>query len=180
MKTNILPRNLANYAAKQYDNIFNKPKYCYIPHCHARCCSSAPIPDLFLKFVKPEKQVRKVFMTIPAPQYNDYCRDAVIPITKPVDKLIKPSGKTKDGRKVFELDLTKVLNSEDNFCPYLTEIGRCNVYDSRPKVCRDFGNDGWFKCYDQLNLKELLTNKILDLYECLTDILKNALHNPRK
>lgn len=174
MKIQNLHLKLKNYAIKKYDNIFNKPKYCYLPHCHARCCSSAPIPDLFLKFVKPEKQVRKIFMTVPAPQTNPYCKDAVIPITKPLDKLIKPSGKTKDGRKVFELDLAKVLNAEDNFCPYLTDYGRCNIYDFRPKVCRDFGNDGWFKCYEKLNLKELLTNKLLDLYDTCIGIIKNT------
>jgi len=27
-----------------------------------------------------------------------------------------------------------------NYCPFLTEYGRCSVYDHRPPICREFGS----------------------------------------
>ena len=51
-------------------------RYCYIPKCKARCCSSAPLPTSLVTFSKlREKQIRRVFFTIPAPNNNPYCID---------------------------------------------------------------------------------------------------------
>ena len=79
------------------DITFGK-KYCLIPKCNAKCCSNAPIPFRFfdhMRTLKPEKFTRDVFATIPAPQTNPYCRDAILPITKPLKK------KKVKGKEVF-------------------------------------------------------------------------------
>lgn len=152
-------QNLKTYVTKKYNQFVKTPKYCVIDKCKARCCSSAPLPLSLINYTKQDKFIRPVQMTFPAPDYNPYCHNAVIPITKPLDKLIKLTGKTQDGRNVFELDIQKVLNAVDNYCPFLTEYGRCNIYESRPPICRDFGKPGWFKCDDMLNLKELIKLK---------------------
>lgn len=152
-------QNLRTYVTKKYNQILKTPKYCVIDKCKARCCSSAPLPISLIKSIKQDKFIRPIQMTIPAPNYNPYCREAVIPITKPLDKLLKLTGKTKDGRNVFELDVQKVFKAEDNYCTFLTEQGRCNIYESRPPVCKDFGSAEWFKCNEMLNLKELIKLK---------------------
>ena len=130
-------------------------KYCLIPKCKARCCSNAPIPYRFFERMatfNQEKFVRNVYDTIPAPQTNPYCRDAILPITwnKYPLKVVKQNGK-----KVYALDVGEIIKDEKNYCPFLTVYGRCNIYESRPKVCRDFGVGGFY-CDDQVTLKEYL------------------------
>lgn len=134
-------------------------KYCLIPKCKARCCSNAPIPFRFfdrMETFKQDKFTRNVFATIPAPQTNPYCQDAIIPITrKPLNQYPLKIAKI-NGKKVYTLDVGEVLKDEKNYCPFLTKKGhKCNIYESRPKVCRDFGVGGFY-CDDQVTLKEYL------------------------
>ncbi len=114
-----------------------------------------------------------MFFTIPAPNNNPYCRHSVIPVTKPLDNYIFKIGKTKDGKKIFELDKNKILSEEDNYCPFLTEIGRCNIYKQRPKVCRDFGKKGWFDCEQKISLKELISYKVKEFIDALKYTFKS-------
>ena len=133
-------------------------KYCLIPKCKARCCSNAPIPFRFferMETFKQDKFIRDVFATIPAPQTNPYCQDAIIPITrKPLNQYPLKLAKI-NGKKVYTLDVNEVLKDEQNYCPFLTKYATCNIYESRPKVCRDFGVGGFY-CDDQVTLKEYL------------------------
>lgn len=148
-----------NMVNTNYDSqiTFGK-KYCLIPKCKAHCCSNAPIPIRFLNQMKTfhqDKFIRRVYDVMPAPKNNPYCVDAVIPLTKkPLNsyplKVIELNGK-----KAYALDMNEILNDEQNFCPFLTQYGRCNIYKSRPKVCRDFGV-GDFYCDEQVSLKEYL------------------------
>lgn len=152
-------QNLRTYVTKKYNQILKTPKYCVIDKCKARCCSSAPLPISLINSTKQDKFIRPIQMAISAPDCNPYCHEAIIPITKPLEKLIKLTDKTHNGKKVLELDIRKVLNAEDNYCTFLTEQGRCNIYESRPPICQDFGKPGWFKCDEMLNLKELIKLK---------------------
>lgn len=132
-------------------------KYCLPPVCHVRCCSSAPQQQIWLnnmEVFEPDKFIRKIFAKIPAPNNNPYCRDAVIPVTKPLENYPLKVQKV-NGKKVFVLDVGEILKDEKNYCPFLTEYGRCNIYERRPQVCRDFGV-GSFYCDDQVTLKEYL------------------------
>lgn len=150
-----------------YSQISFGKKYCYIPKCKARCCSGAPLPETLIKFVNKDKIVRPILMTFPAPKNNPYCENAVIPITKPIENYIIKSKKRIDGRRVFELDTNKVFADPYNFCPFLNTKGRCNIYEQRPAVCRDFGKKGWFDCDQMVTRKELIKLKL--------QTLKNAL-----
>ena len=138
------------------DITFGK-KYCLIPVCKARCCASAPQQTIWLnnmEVFEPDKFIRKIFAKIPAPNNNPYCRDAVIPVTKPLESYPLKVQKI-NGKKVYVLDENEILKDEKNYCPFLTVYGRCNIYERRPQVCRDFGV-GSFYCDDQVTLKEYL------------------------
>ena len=64
-------------------------KYCWIPKCKARCCSSAPLPKHYLEHLSiRSKAKRSIYAAIPAPPNNPYCNDALIAVTK------KPLSKT--------------------------------------------------------------------------------------
>ena len=132
-------------------------KYCLIPKCKAVCCTNAPIPIRFLDNMRkyePDKFVWQVFATIPAPENNPYCRDAVIAVTKPLESYPLKI-KNVNGKKVYALDVNEVLEDKKNYCPFITKHAKCNIYENRPKVCRDFGV-GSFYCDDQVTLKEYL------------------------
>ena len=75
-------------------------RYCYIPKCKARCCSSAPLPTSLVTFSKlREKQIRRVFFTIPAPNNNPYCRHSVIPVQSLLITIFLKLEKQKTGKK---------------------------------------------------------------------------------
>ena len=133
-------------------------KYCLIPKCKAVCCTNAPIPVRFLNDMntyQKDKFTQIVYDIIPAPANNPYCKDAVIPITRqPLNKYpLKVIN--QNGKKVYTLDINEELKDEKNYCPFITKYARCNIYENRPKVCRDFGV-GSFYCNEQVTLKEYL------------------------
>lgn len=146
-------------------------KYCYIPKCKAVCCSNVPLPTRVIQYQSQDKIIRPVIMTIPAPDYNPYCRNAVIPVTGDISKYIFKIGTTKDGKRIFELDTNALLAAKDNYCPFLTEYGRCNIYEYRPPVCRDFGKKGWFDCQEKITLKELIKEKSKNFIKGLKEVL---------
>ena len=141
-----------------YDSQINfGKKYCLIPKCKARCCTNAPIPIRFLDNMRKYEQdkfIWKIFATIPAPENNPYCRDAVIAVTRPLESYPLKVQKI-NGKKVHVLDVNEIMKDEKNYCPFITKHARCNIYEKRPKVCRDFGV-GSFYCDDQVTLKEYL------------------------
>jgi Fe-S-cluster containining protein len=66
-------------------------------------------------------------------------------------RVVKLSYGVPEGTTVMPIKITKyydlalegaqavVLSLEDGTCPYLKD-GRCSIYASRPKTCRDYGN----------------------------------------
>ena len=141
-------------------------RYCYIPKCKAHCCSSMPLPGSLVTFSKlRNKQARRIYLSIPAPENNQYCNHAFIAVTQP-QNLLKTIT-LKNGQKTFMLDTKQIYNAQDNYCPYLTEIGKCNIYKKRPQVCRDFGKKGCFDCDEKISLKELIKYKVQDIMQSI-------------
>lgn len=133
-----------------YPNINFGKKYCYIPKCKAICCASAPIPkDTFDLFQLLGKAARKTIITYDAPLNNRYCKGAVIPLTTP--KALKYRGKTRDGRNMWQVN----LYAEDNYCSFLDKNYKCNIYENRPPVCRNFGTEYGRSCPAQVTKAEL-------------------------
>jgi len=54
----------------------------------------------------------------------------------------------QDNQELIELSVTRggrvvgTLVFMPSTCPFITENGRCSIYEKRPKLCRDFEVDG--------------------------------------
>ncbi len=85
---------------------------CKTHKCKASCCYNVPLPSGYLaRFA--DKIVTKPVEICSAP-YNPLFPPSIIPITS-----------------------VKLL---DNKCPFLRADFRCNIYESRPEICRRFGD----------------------------------------
>ena len=148
-------------------------RHCWIPKCKARCCANAPLPKHYIDHLSiRSKAVRKIFGVIPAPPNNHYCENAVIPITKPMENYVVKTGRTKDGRTIWELHTDDVFSDAENYCPFINERARCNIYKQRPPVCRDFGVKKGFECDLQISSKELIKEKLKIFSDVVKQILK--------
>lgn len=130
---------------------------CFIPRCKARCCANAPLPEGFAEKMRGCAR-RDVYYSVNIGK-ND-SRDpfnSVIHNTRPSplvlvgldsksgdtiyhfnQKFAKQLGiKTKDEavQQLKDFEAQQVYN----YCPFLNEYGRCQVYESRPPICREFG-----------------------------------------
>lgn len=138
-------------------NIEFGKKYCWIPKCKARCCANAPLPKHYMEHSNiRNKALRNIYGVISAPNNNPYCKDAVIPITQPIEKYAVKTGKTKDGRTVWELHTDKIFSDAENYCPFINEQARCSIYKQRPPICRIFGVEKGWECDLQISFKELV------------------------
>lgn len=138
----------------RFKSYLMEPSRCFIPKCKARCCVNAPLPEGFLPRFKDKVQLdifsaTNIGVNDPNDTYNSIIYD-----TKP----IKVVGKDKDGnllmgipRNVVERfqiqsqeQVQKLLELYDgvmNYCPFITERGKCAVYKDRPPICKEFGTD---------------------------------------
>ena len=98
-----------------YRNVvsFSGSPKCLIEKCKADCCYNAPIPKYLLDTYK-DKIVNPVFALFPGPN---------IP--------------SRGGRQV--IPATNLLNRLRNKCPFLTKECKCNIYNDRPQICREYG-----------------------------------------
>lgn len=129
-----------------------KNRYCYIPKCKAICCASAPIPEKLYHILKP-KEVRKTIIPFIAPQNNHYCKDAIVTITSL--KALEYAGKMPDGHNMWKVN----LYAADNYCAFLKKNYKCNIYDNRPPICRDFGSKKDLPCPHQISKSRLILYK---------------------
>lgn len=86
---------------------------CPIATCQACCCKNVPLPIGFLQKYKSRIK-RKVIGT-----------DTRVPYKK--------------GYPLSEMVFTS-MDSHQNWCPFLQANKKCNVYEHRPLICRNFGN----------------------------------------
>lgn len=86
---------------------------CLIKKCKADCCYNAPIPRYMLDIYK-DKVVNPV---------HGYYKIGDIP--------------SQGGLQV--IPITNLFNKIRNKCPFLTKECKCNIYDNRPQICREYG-----------------------------------------
>ena len=63
-----------------------------------------------------------------------------------------------------------------NYCPFLTDFGRCNVYKKRPPICRDFGTlpDKINQCPEKASRLEIIKFYVRDFYEFYKNLAVNT------
>ena len=157
-------------------NYFIEPSQCFIPKCKARCCVNAPLPEGFLPRFKDKVQLDIFSATnIGVNDFND-TYNSIVYDTNP----IKIIGKDEDGKLLMGISqnvierfqiqsqeqiqkLMELFDGVPNYCPFVTEHGRCAVYEDRPPICKDFGTDTknpLNKCPEKASRLEILKSNI--------------------
>ena len=162
------------------------PSKCYIPKCKARCCAEAPLPVDFLPKHK-EKVQRPIYNIInigrndPRDTYDsvmfnttgnpiqllgiDQNGNRIVGIPKNIIEKMQINSQQQIAELMQDYERNK------HYCPFLTELGRCNVYEQGRPICREFGTnpDPINKCPDKATPLEVLKDKLIDLPK---DVLK--------
>jgi len=130
------------------------PTKCFIPKCQAHCCTNAPLPENFLAEHKGSIQ-RKIYSAINIGRNS--CGDTFNSVRynttpNPIQIVgIGPDGKPLLGipgdllnklgiKSKKQLDeLIRNYEQFNNYCPFITDYGKCSVYAERPPICREFG-----------------------------------------
>ena len=131
------------------------PTHCYPPICKSTCCKDVPLPEGFYEMFRSRAQRQitggvNIGKNDPRDPFNSIIYNTTdIPIL-PIghgpngaiactfdENLLKALGKdTEEGRKEM---LEKYKQSNNNYCPFIMNTGRCSVYEQRPGICREFG-----------------------------------------
>ena len=137
-------------------NYFKSPTKCFIPKCRARCCVDAPLPEGFVERFESRVQ-RPIYsgLNIGINDPKDNFK-SIVYNTRPIQLLNidRNTGKKTYGISKEMLDELQVKSMEDvynllnqyeakkiyNYCPFITDYGRCAVYEHRPPICREFGS----------------------------------------
>ena len=112
-KQEIKMLNISSYNYQNNVVAFNGRPRCDIFKCHANCCMNAPIPESYLS------------------KYSD---KVVNPVIKTVEMGNIPS---QGGKQI--IPITTLFNLLKNKCPFLRSDYRCNIYENRPQICREYG-----------------------------------------
>ena len=98
-----------------YNNVvsFSGAPKCLISKCKADCCYNAPIPRYLL----------------------DVYKDKVV---NPVHGFYEMDNLPEQGG-IQGIAITNLINKIKNKCPFLTKECKCNIYDNRPQICREYG-----------------------------------------
>ncbi len=131
------------------------PAKCFIPKCKARCCIEAPLPEGFVDKFQSRIQRRiysglNIGINDPKDKYN-----SIVYNTNPIgivnidrttgQKIYGISKQTMEELQIKSMeDIKKLLNEYEakkiyNYCPFITDYGKCSVYEHRPDICREFG-----------------------------------------
>ena len=168
-----------------------EPSKCFIAKCKARCCQDAPLPEDFLAKY-PEQLRRNIYSAVnighndPRDTYN-----SVIYNTTP--NPVQLVGFDQYGNKIMgipqqlmkELEINSMeqvkaliedAKNYKNYCPFLTNVGRCNVYENRPPICREFGTlpDKINQCPDKASRSEIIKFYIKDFCEFYKNLFINT------
>jgi len=137
-------------------NFINTPSKCYIPKCKAVCCTNAPLPEDFLP-KHQDKIKRPIYAGINIGQnWIEDTYNSVIYNTTP--NPLQFVGFDQNGNKLMAIskemveklqiksmeqldELIEKYSQFKNYCPFLTVRGRCNVYEHRPPICKEFGTE---------------------------------------
>lgn len=162
------------------------PTKCYIPKCKARCCVDAPLPVDFLP--KHKDKVQRDIFNIVNIGHNDPRDTYDSVLFNTTGNPIQLLGIDQNGNKVVGIPKETMIQMQiesmeqiqkliadygkyKNYCPFITDYGRCSVYAERPPICREFGTDPApiNRCREKASRLEILKDKI----ELRKEVLKN-------
>ena len=139
----------------KFNQYLKSPTKCFIPRCKAHCCIDAPLPEDFVNRFQSRIQRRiysglNIGINDPKDTYN-----SIVYNTRPIgivdidrttgEKLYGISKETMEELQLKSMeDIKKLLNEYEakkiyNYCPFITDYGKCSVYEHRPPICREFG-----------------------------------------
>lgn len=161
------------------------PSKCFIPKCKAHCCADAPLPIDFLP--KHDQQIQRSIYGITNIGRNDPRDKYDSVLFNTTGNPIQILGVDQDGHKVLGIPKDKLkkmqIKSQEqiqalledyqaypNYCPFLKNNGRCNVYTERPPICKEFGTDPdpINFCPDRvsrLGIMDFVGKSIIDFYK---------------
>lgn len=130
------------------------PTKCYIPICKARCCIDAPLPEDFLPKFKGRIQ-RPIYSAInigqndPRDTFNSIIYNTtpnpvqLVGFDQYGNKLMGIPKQVLEELQIKSMEQIDALINKykdfHNYCPFITDIGKCSVYEHRPFICKEFG-----------------------------------------
>lgn len=139
---------------KNLKTYLTTPSKCYIPKCKARCCADAPLSADFLakhkdKIQRPIYKITNIGHNDPRDTYDSVMFNTtgnpiqVLGIDQNGQRVIGIPKDVMEKMQIKSMEQIQALmeNYEKfkNYCPFLTDLGKCNVYKQRPPICREFG-----------------------------------------
>ena len=170
---------------------FTEPSKCFIAKCKARCCQDAPLPEDFLAQY-PQELRRNIYSAVnigrndPRDTYNSVIYNTtpnpvqLVGFDQYGNKIMGIPQKVMEELQIKSTEQIKALIEDAknyrNYCPFLTDIGRCNVYKNRPPICRDFGTlpDKINQCPEKASRLEIIKFYVRDFYEFYKNLAVNG------
>ena len=168
-----------------------EPSKCFIAKCKARCCQDAPLPEDFLAQY-PQELRRNIYSAVnigrndPRDTYNSVIYNTtpnpvqLVGFDQYGNKIMGIPQKVMEELQIKSTEQIKALIEDAknyrNYCPFLTDIGRCNVYEKRPPICRDFGTlpDKINQCPEKASRLEIIKFYVKDFYEFYKNLAVNG------
>ncbi len=135
-------------------NYILSPTKCFIPKCEAKCCINAPLPEDFLPKFESRIQ-RQIYSGInigqndPRDTFNSIIYNTtpnpiqIVGFDQYGNKIMGVPKRLMEQLQIKSMEQIQELMQryEDfkNYCPFITDYGRCSVYEHRPPICREFG-----------------------------------------
>ena len=170
---------------------FTEPSKCFIAKCKARCCQDAPLPEDFLAQY-PKELRRNIYSAVnigrndPRDTYNSVIYNTtpnpvqLVGFDQEGHKIVGIPQKVMEELEINSMEQVKALIEDAknyrNYCPFLTDYGRCNVYEKRPPICRDFGTlpDKINQCPEKASRLEIIKFYVKDFYEFYKNLAVNT------
>ena len=183
--------NIAMKIKQKVVTYFTEPSKCFINKCHARCCQDAPLPEDFLAQY-PKELRRNIYSAVnigrndPRDTYNSVIYNTtpnpvqLVGFDQYGNKIMGIPQKVMEELEIKSMEQVKALIEDAknyrNYCPFLTDYGRCNVYEKRPPICRDFGTlpDKINQCPEKASRLEIIKFYVKDFYEFYKNLAVNT------
>ena len=174
----------------KFKTYMTEPAKCYVYKCKSICCSNAPLPEDFLP-KHQDKIARTVYSGFNIGQnwIEDNYNSIIYHTTPSPLQLV---GFDKNGKKVVAIskamieklqiqsaeqlsEIIELYKNIPNYCPFLNTKARCNVYEQRPPICREFGTktNKINICPEKASRLEILKMELGFMFEGHKEIMKN-------
>lgn len=155
------------------------PSKCYIPKCKAICCADAPLPVDFLPKHKDKIQrniynITNIGRNDPKDTYDSVLFNTtgnpiqLLGVDQYGNKIVGIPKEIMEKMQIKSMEEIEALMDSykkyPNYCPFITDYGRCNVYQQRPPICKEFGTDPnpINKCPEKATPLEVFKDKFIN------------------